>query len=231
RDEEWEPTTQESMFNFVRLSDGQIIRHANVRPEVVILADLATRLMPDSPIDFQSFKQHRRLREAIAATVPGLEQLADIDVARREFHIGQRLMHTPEFRTATGRAVFQVRALPDVAGDSEHDFSLTTVRSEGQFNSIIYEEKDSYRKTDTRWCVMLNARDIDELGIKPGVRITLESAHGRMADVKVFVHDLPPGNAMAYYPEANCLTGTDVDPRSKTPSFKHTRVRLIQAPA
>ncbi|MEM1175703.1 MAG: FdhF/YdeP family oxidoreductase, partial [Pseudomonadota bacterium] len=229
RDEEWEPTTQESMFNFVRLSDGQIIRHANVRPEVVILADLATRLMPDSPIDFQSFKQHRRLREAIAATVPGLEQLADIDVARREFHIGQRLMHTPEFRTATGRAVFQVRALPDVAGDSEHDFSLTTVRSEGQFNSIIYEEKDSYRKTDTRWCVMLNARDIDELGIKPGVRITLESAHGRMADVKVFVHDLPPGNAMAYYPEANCLTGTDVDPRSKTPSFKHTRVRLIQA--
>ncbi len=229
RDEEWEPTTQESMFNFVRLSDGQIVRHANVRPEVVILADIATRLMPDSPIDFQSFKQHRRLREAIAAIVPGMEQLADIDVARREFHIGQRLMHTPEFRTATGRALFQVRALPEMPADEAHNVRLTTVRSEGQFNSIIYEEKDSYRKTDTRWCVMLNESDIEDLGIRPGERISLESEHGRMRDVKVFVHDLPKGNAMAYYPEANCLTGTEVDPRSKTPSFKHTRVRLLTA--
>ena len=160
-----------------------------------------------------------------------MEKLADIDVAHREFHIGQRLMHTPEFRTATGRALFQVRDLPDTPADETHDVRLTTVRSEGQFNSIIYEEKDSYRKTDTRWCVMLNESDIEGLGIEPGERISLESAHGRMDNVKVFVHDLPRGNAMAYYPEANCLTGTEVDPRSKTPSFKHTRVRLLTSTA
>ncbi|MEM6514420.1 MAG: FdhF/YdeP family oxidoreductase [Pseudomonadota bacterium] len=231
RDEEWEPTTQESMFNFVRLSDGQIIRHANVRPEVVILADLATRLMPESPIDFQSFKQHRRLREAIAATVPGMEQLADIDVARREFHIGQRLMHTPEFRTANGRATFRTRPLPETSSDDRHPLRLTTVRSEGQFNSIIYEEKDSYRKTDTRWCVLLGEDDLQALSLSPGDRVTLESEHGRMPDVKVFAHDLPKGNVMAYYPEANCLTGTAVDPRSKTPSFKHTRVRVSRGAA
>ena len=77
RDEEWQPTTQESMFNYVRLSDGQILRHAGVRPEVTILVDIATRLLPDCPVDFAAFKQHRHIREAIAATVPGLEQLAD----------------------------------------------------------------------------------------------------------------------------------------------------------
>ncbi len=47
RDEEWSPTTQESMFNFVRLSDGGINRLDNVRPETVILCDLATRLLPE----------------------------------------------------------------------------------------------------------------------------------------------------------------------------------------
>ncbi len=231
RDEEWEPTTQESMFNFVRLSDGQIVRHANVRPEVVILADLATRLMPDSPIDFQAFKKHTRIREAIAATVPGMQELADIDVARREFHIGQRLLHTPEFRTENGRASFQVRDLPDAQADHGRRFRLTTVRSEGQFNSIIYEEKDSYRNTDTRWCVMLNEKDMQALGVEAGDRVTLESEHGCMERVKVFMHDLPEGNAMAYYPEANCLTGTDVDPRSKTPSFKHTAVSVLLDPS
>src|SRR5690606_2094044 len=84
RDEEWSPTTQESMFNYVRLSDGGIRRLDNVRPETVILCDLAARLVPDCPIDFAAFKQHAKVREAIAGIVPGLEQLADIDVAKRE---------------------------------------------------------------------------------------------------------------------------------------------------
>ena len=160
RDEEWQPTTQESMFNYVRLSDGQIIRHASVRPEVTILSDLATRLLPESPIDFQSFKQHRRVREAIAATVPGMSELADIDVAKKEFHVGQRLIHEPVFRTDSGRAAFRTRPLPDHADSSTGTFRLTTVRSEGQFNSIVYEEKDSYRQTETRWCVLLNPADL-----------------------------------------------------------------------
>ena len=226
RDEEWQPTTQESMFNYVRLSDGQIIRHASVRPEVTILSDLATRLMPESPIDFQSFKQHRRVREAIAATVPGMSELADIDVAKKEFHVGQRLIHEPVFRTDSGRAAFRTRPLPDHAGQSEATLRLTTVRSEGQFNSIIYEEKDSYRQTGTRWCVLLSPADIRKLRLEAGDTVDLISEHGRMEGVTVYAHALPPGSAMAYYPEANCLTGTSVDPRSMTPAFKHTTVQL-----
>ena len=41
RDEEWQPTTQESMFNYVRLSDGGINRLDNVKPETWILAEIA----------------------------------------------------------------------------------------------------------------------------------------------------------------------------------------------
>ena len=226
RDEEWEPTTQESMFNFVRLSDGQIVRHANVRPEVSILCDIAERLLPDSPIPFGQFRAHRRVRDAIAAIVPGMEALASIDVAKREFHIANRLMHEPQFRTPSGRAHFRVRALPHFTPGARRPFRLTTVRSEGQFNSIIYEDKDSYRRTDTRWAVLLSEADLARLGLSVGDRATLRSAFGTMERVKVFAHDLPPGSAMAYYPEANCLTGTAVDPRSLTPSFKHTAVSI-----
>lgn len=230
RDEEWQPTTQESMFNFVRLSDGGIKRLANIRPEVVILADLAMRLIPDSPIDFQSFKHHRHIRQTIAEIVPGMEDLADIDEAKKEFHIRNRLLHTPQFKTPTGRASFKVSPLPNKKSNSENKapFTLTTMRSEGQFNSIIYEQTDTYRQTKTRWCILLNKDDIKDLGLSEHGKATIRSAQGTMENVTVYPFDLPRGNAMAYYPEANILTSTDTDPRSHTPAFKSTPIWITQ---
>jgi molybdopterin-dependent oxidoreductase alpha subunit len=215
RDEEWSPTTQESMFNYVRLSDGGIKRLDNVRPETVILCDLAARLVPDCPIDFAAFKQHAKVREAIAKIVPGLEQLADIDVAKREFHIGNRLLHTPEFGTPDRKAHFVVTPTP-LPGTG---LTLATVRSEGQFNTIIYEERDSYRLKAGRDTIFLNREDMAEFGLADGARVTLASDHGRMKGTAT-AFDLPRGSALAYYPEANVLCGTAVDPRSRTPAFK-----------
>lgn len=223
RDEEWQPTTQESMFNFVRLSDGGITRLDGVRPEVWILTELAKRLLPDSKVDFSAFEKHSTIRKAIAASVPGLEDLADIDVAKREFHIRGRLMHTPVFKTQTGKGQFIVRPLPQRAASP---LMLTTVRSEGQFNSIIYEREDSYRGKAGRRDIMMNAADIEAAGGREGQSVTLVSDHGRMEGVTLRAFDIAPGSVMAYYPEANVLTGRARDPRSKTPAFKSTPVRL-----
>ena len=41
-----------------------------------------------------------------------------------------------------------------------------------------------------------------------------------MRSVNAHAFDLPPGNLMAYFPEANVLVGREYDPRSKTPAFK-----------
>jgi len=223
RDEEWEPTTQESMFNFVRMSDGGITRLDNVRPESVILSDLAQQLMPDSPIDFGAFRRHRYIREAIADIVPGMEELASIDVAREEFHISGRLLHRPDFKTPSGKAHFKIIPL-NKAQKSDAPFMLSTVRSEGQFNSIIYEEKDSYRGTENRWTVMISEKDMEDLDLAEGALVNIRSTQGEMKAVQVHGYDLPPGSVMTYYPEANCLTATGVDPRSKTPAFKSTPV-------
>lgn len=220
RDEEWSPTTQESMFNYVRLSDGGIRRLDNVRPETVILCDLAQRLLPGNLIPFDRFKEHRQVREAIAKIVPGLEGLADIDVAKQEFHVRNRVLHSPEFGTPDGKARFVVTPLPEAPSQP---LTLATVRSEGQFNTIIYEERDTYRNSAGRDAIFLNGEDMAALGIGDGQPIVLASASGRMAGTAIRF-DLPRGSAMAYFPEANVLCGAAVDPRSKTPAFKSVPV-------
>ncbi|HEX2584389.1 MAG TPA: FdhF/YdeP family oxidoreductase, partial [Steroidobacteraceae bacterium] len=222
RDEEWQPTTQESMFNYVRLSDGGIHRLANVKPEVAILAEIAKRLLPDCPVDFNAFEQHSKIREAIAAIVPGMEQLQDIEVAKQEFHVRGRILHERKFNTSDGKVHFITRATPQRTAS----LMLTTVRSEGQFNTIVYERTDSYRDDADRWTVMMNKDDMKELGLSNDGKASLESAHGRMLDVTVREFNLARGSVMAYFPEANVLIGTDVDPRSKTPAFKSTPVWL-----
>lgn len=226
RDEEWQPTTQESMFNFVRLSDGGITRLEDARPEVVILTEIATRLLPNSSIDFATFRRHAKIREAIAKTVPGMEELADIDVAKREFYVRGRILHTPEFKTPDAKAHFVTRDLPPMPTTA---LMLTTVRSEGQFNTIVYEYRDTYRGMEHRYCVMLHPDDLAAHGFADGDVATLESDHGRMENVTVRAFDIARGSVMAYYPEANVLVGTVRDERSRTPAFKSTPVRLVRA--
>ncbi|MCS6759996.1 MAG: molybdopterin-dependent oxidoreductase, partial [Candidatus Devosia euplotis] len=128
RDEEWESAAQESMFNYARLNDGGISRLENARPESWILGELGQRVLPDGPIGFKAFSVHARVRDAIAAIVPGLEELADIGVAKQEFHFRRRVMRAPEFGTADGRAHFVVTPMP---ATSTVPLRLATVRSEG----------------------------------------------------------------------------------------------------
>ncbi|GAB5413020.1 MAG: FdhF/YdeP family oxidoreductase [Congregibacter sp.] len=227
RDEEAQSTTQESMFNYVRLSDGGIHRLEGVRSEVRILADLGAELLSDSPVDFAQYRDHQTVREAIANTVPGMAQLADIGVAKKEFHIRGRLLHKPEFHTPTGKARFRVSDFPCANDDSQaFPFLLASIRSEGQFNSIIYEETDSYRYNAHRWSVLMNIDDMRSLGVADGDLVDVMSQRGEMRGLTARTFALPSGNVMAYYPEANCLTDRSRDKRSQTPRFKSVPVRV-----
>ncbi|MCD4681310.1 MAG: molybdopterin-dependent oxidoreductase, partial [Bacteroidales bacterium] len=87
RDEENQKTTQESMFNFVRLSDGGIVRLDNVRSEVEIISDIAQKVLGNSPIDFGKLKHHQNLRNAISQIVPGYEKMETMDNNNEEFHV------------------------------------------------------------------------------------------------------------------------------------------------
>ncbi|MBU2887842.1 FdhF/YdeP family oxidoreductase [Gilvimarinus agarilyticus] len=223
RDEEPQSTTQESMFNYVRLSDGGIKRLDNVRSEVEILADLGSRLLEQAPFDFALFKEHRHVREAIASCIPGMEALADIDESKQEFSVGGRIKHEPIFDIGRARFLFSQK---DEKQQLEYPFTLASIRSEGQFNSIIYEQSDSYRGAQSRWTVLLSHHDCQKLGLEGGDRVTVKSQQGEMVGLEVVPFDLPSGNVLAYYPEANVLIDTEHDPRSKTPAFKSVPVKL-----
>ena len=230
RDEEPQPTTQESMFNFVRLSDGGPARHDGPLSEVRIIAELAHRVLGASgPIDWLSMNNTGQIRQAIARIVPGMEQIAEIDQTRKEFHIGGRVLHEPRFSTPSGKARLFIHELPELAGD-EGTLRLMTIRSEGQFNTVVYENYDLYRGVDRRDVILLHPDDIRRLHLTAGGRATIRSNAGAMQGVLVSPFDkIKPGNAAMYYPEANLLVPRSVDPGSKTPSFKCVVIQVEAA--
>jgi molybdopterin-dependent oxidoreductase alpha subunit len=230
RDEEPQPTTQESMFNFVRLSDGGLPAVAGeMRSEVDVIASLAELILPPGRFEWAALRSHRALREAIARVVPGMEPMAQVDETRREFAIGGRVLHEPRFATPDGRARFAVTPLPAFAPAAD-ELRLMTVRSEGQFNTVVYEEEDLYRGTRRRDVVLLAAADAARLGVAEGERVRVATAAGAL-DVVAAIADIRPGSIAMYYPEANALVPQRLDPRSRTPAFKSVAARVARVAA
>jgi anaerobic selenocysteine-containing dehydrogenase len=101
-----------------------------------------------------------------------------------------------------------------------------TVRSEGQFNTVVYEEEDIYRGQERRDVILMNAVDIERLGLSVDQRVTVRSAAGQRSGIHVRIGAIRAGNALMYYPEANVLVPATVDPESKTPAFKSVPVTV-----
>lgn len=225
RDEEEQATTQESMFNYVRLSEGGDPNVAGeMRSEVAVLADLAHRILPADRFDWHDITSHDALRQSIARTVPGYTEAGDMTATRREFQIAGRVFHQPTFPTPSGKAAFHLTPLPPRDLDDD-EFLLMTIRSEGQFNSVVYDEEDLYRGNTRRDVVMLSAEDAKRLHLAEGDPVTVTSSTGAMS-VRAAIVDIRPGNLAMYYPEANVLVDRIQDQESLTPAFKSVVVRL-----
>ncbi|MBT8147014.1 MAG: FdhF/YdeP family oxidoreductase, partial [Gammaproteobacteria bacterium] len=236
RDEEQQPTTQESMFNFVRLSDGGFDRIPQLLPEADIIGQVAEQVVDKSVLDFSQFRKHRNIREAIAKVVPGFEALAEIDDSKQEFHIAGRQLQGARFPTQDGRANFRLPDLlqktsgtvPHAAGATT--FTLTTVRSEGQFNTIIFNEKDVYRQQTHRQVLFMHPADIIKMGLQEGDAVDVSNETGTMCGLKVSAFDIHEGDVMTYFPEANILIPQEIDSRSCTPAFKSVAVQIKKSP-
>jgi len=232
RDEEPQPTTQESMFNLVRLSDGGPSRLPGPRSEVEVIATIAEKILgkptstessdsvPES-INWKSMRDTGKIREAIAKIVPGFEKIATIEKTKEEFQIDGRTFHEPKFPTADGRAQLHSHELPSIAGNGKNELRLMTIRSEGQFNTVVYEENDLYRGVDRRDVVLIHPEDIKRLGLDASARFTIHGPAGSLSNIGLHpFKEIRPGNAAMYFPEANVLVSRKLDPASKTPAFK-----------
>lgn len=227
RDEEQQATTQESMFNYVRLSEGgtPAVR-GSMRSEVEIIAGLAERILPEGRFDWSELRSHEALREAIARVVPGYQAAAAIGKTREEFQIAGRTFHEPRFNTPSGRAGFRPVSLPGQP-PAEGQFRMMTLRSEGQFNTVVYDEEDLYRGNRTRDVVMMAEDDARRLDLTEGDPVLVTSEAGEMR-VRVAIVPIRAGNVAMYYPEANVLVPRRLDPRSHTPAFKSVAVNIAR---
>ena len=195
--------------------------------EVQIIAAIARGVLGDEgPVDWKGMENHGQIRAAIAAIVPGYEEISKIDTTKQEFQIAGRTLHDPRFPTADGKAILHTHEIPDLRS-GEKALRLMTVRSEGQFNTVVYEEYDLYRGIDRRDVVLVHPDDIRRLGLTPDSRVTVHGDAGSMQNIllKEF-KEIKPGNALMYYPESNVLVPRSLDPKSKTPAFKGVLIRL-----
>jgi molybdopterin-dependent oxidoreductase alpha subunit len=230
RDEEPQATTQESMFNFVRLSSGGPRRHDGPKSEVSILAALGRQLLNDGgPVDWLQLESHQAIRSLMARLVPGYEAVSSLDSGAREFHVANRILHEPRFQTPSGRAQFHAVGIPAISTPQGNRLRLMTVRSEGQFNTVVYEEEDLYRGQMRRDVILIHPDDLARMGIAPGSPVNVEGPAGRLENQLAQPFEVRPGNAVMYYPEANRLIPTNVDPESRTPAFKSVLVTVTPA--
>jgi anaerobic selenocysteine-containing dehydrogenase len=100
-----------------------------------------------------------------------------------------------------------------------------TVRSEGQFNTVVYEEEDFYRGQERRDVILMNPSDISAFGFSSDQSVTVRSETGSL-EVLVRPFEIARGCAAMYYPEANILVPRSLDGSSKTPAFKSVRVQV-----
>ena len=166
RDEEVQSTTQESLFNFVRLSQGGMKRPSKeLKSEVEIITSIGARLLPpDGPIDFRKMRSHDEIRAVMSRTVPGYSKVGTIGKTGVEFHVDGRVRHEPTFSLPGSRARFQPVGTPDDTLQPD-ELRLMTIRSEGQFNTVVYEEHDRYRNQPSRDVILMNEADIKARGL------------------------------------------------------------------
>jgi molybdopterin-dependent oxidoreductase alpha subunit len=226
RDEEKQSTSQESMFNYIRLSAGGLFAPADDLPaESELFAYVGQRLFGEKPLPWSKLQDHDEIRQFISETVPGMQPMADL-AKEKEFTIPGRIKHRPDFNTENGRANLAVIEAPDARPQKGY-LNLMTMRSEGQFNTIIYEDEDLYRGVEHRQVIFMNRIDILANELNEGDWIWIKSEIGKMK-VQLVQAPIRAGNVAMYYPEANAIVPGKTDPHSRTPVFKRVRVKVLQ---
>ncbi len=207
--------------------------------EPKIVAELAKAIAPSrSTIPWDAWvADYSKIRDAIAATYPDIFH----DFNARMWQPGG--FHRPlaarerKWNTETGKANFIVpKSLAEDIDTKQEDrdiVQLITLRSNGQFNTTIYNYDDRFRGIfGSREVVLMHRNDIDRFGLKEGDKVTLATAADdgvdrRVRGLRVVTYDIPEGCIGGYYPECNPLLPLwHHEEKAKTPAAKSIPVRV-----
>jgi molybdopterin-dependent oxidoreductase alpha subunit len=216
----------------------------HLRSEPWIVAELAkAALPPNSKVDWDGWvRDYARVRDAIEKTYP--EMFTDFNARMFQpggFHRPLPARHR-EWKTETKKANFH--APKDLVDNIDTEprpadvFQLTTIRSQGQFNTTIYSDRDRFRGVSgTRMVLFMNKQDIGRLALREGAVVSLTTVieDGVRRQVDGFIvrpYNIPMGCLAAYFPECNPLVPVSHHAKgSFVPASKGVPVRLTAAPA
>ncbi len=205
----------------------------HLRSETAIVCGIGAALGDAHGIPWAELAgDYDRIRDRIAAVVPGCEDYTGRIRQRGGFTLPHPPRDSRTFPTPQRKAVFTVSPLA-VTQVPEGRLVLQTIRSHDQFNTTVYGLDDRYRGIhDGRRVVFVSAADLAELGYADGDHVDLVSewtdgVERRAEAFRLVEYDTPKGCVAAYYPETNPLIPLDsfaVD--SRTPTSKWVVVRF-----
>src|SRR5690606_32499761 len=108
-----------------------------------------------------------------------------LDESKEEFHVPGRAVENYRFPTPSGRAKFHAVSWPKPGALAHRQLRLMTIRSEGQFNAVVYDEEDIYRGQERRDVILMNHDDIGRFGFVPNQRVRITSEAGEMRYILV----------------------------------------------
>ena len=214
----------------------------HLHSEPWIIAQLAKATLPSNPnVDWDWWvADYRRIRDAIEQTYPDMFR----DYNARMFQPGG--FHRPlaarhrEWKTKTGKANFiapeSLAGNVDTPSGDRDIFQLSTIRSQGQFNTTVYSDRDRFRGVSgTRMVLFMNPADIARTGLAEGEIVGLSTAiedgiRRHVGGLIVRPYNIPEGCLAGYYPECNPLVPVSHHAKgSFVPAYKGVPVRIVKA--
>ncbi|MBA5686888.1 FdhF/YdeP family oxidoreductase [Rugamonas apoptosis] len=238
--------TVEDSMSMVHLSyGGNPPASPNLLSETAIVARMAEATLGSALVDWNWYAaDYARIRDAVAKVFDDFYDFNARVAKPGGFHL-KVASRAREWRTASGRAQFLVRAVDTDtpihrarAMHGERLMTLMTARSHDQYNTTIYGMDDRYRGVyGMRRVVFANRADMDMLGLRPGGWVDMVSVWDdgveRRADGFMLVeYDIPRGCLGAYFPETNALIPLhSTADGAGTPTSKSIPVLLYPASA
>ncbi|MYM64958.1 FdhF/YdeP family oxidoreductase [Pseudomaricurvus sp. HS19] len=235
--------TVEDSFSMVHASEGLLQPLADtMRSEPAIIAGIAKATLGSFPLDWSELvADYDRIRDLIAATIPGFENFNQRLQHPGGFYLGNEARER-HWLTSSGKLEMHSHPLPDhvvpVNAASQMQpttLILQTLRSHDQYNTTIYGLEDRYRGiSGERQVLFIHPEDIRRLGFDAGDKVDIRSLwdDGQTREIYGFTlvpYDIPAGNIAAYYPETNPLVPLASHPGdSRTPTSKSIAVELRQ---
>ncbi len=193
-------------------------RIPGARPEWQIFQDLARAALGPEKSSLLNFRSAQEIRDEMDSLIPLYRGIGSLRAENESIQYGGPLLCAGGVcaNLSDGRARFTPLALPETAGGPAR-FYLTTRRGK-QFNSMVYDSADPLTGAPRRNSVFISAEDAARLSLRDGDAVRLRSDSGSMAAV-CCIAAVKSGTLQAFWPEANVLLSTRLDPASKEPDY------------